>query len=366
MRTQLPFAQLAIALTCSLFTAPAQAQRARVFVASYGNDSNPCTFLSPCKTFQQAIDVVATGGEVTAIDSAGFGPMSINKSVSIVGNGQAGIVATCNSCAGVFVNAGPNDQVNLRGLIIEGAGTGNTGVQYGIGASLSIENCVIRGFTFAGIYQITQANSVLLVSDTFISDSLSATGIFIAPSGGNTTIVINRVSVTNHKDGLVSVAAGTSKLTVRDSLFSNNSNNGINLSPTGFNVVQATFNRVEMDSNGDDGILVSGGSSTGTVNATVSESVASGNASFDYVAASNTGQAPTTLMVLHSVASGALVAAGVAAQGSGATLNIANSMVTENAIGWSAVNGGVLQSYGDNYIDGNAIGNTPPPNINRK
>jgi hypothetical protein len=41
---------------------------ARVFVASYGNDSNPCTFLSPCKTFQQAVNVVNAGGEVTAID----------------------------------------------------------------------------------------------------------------------------------------------------------------------------------------------------------------------------------------------------------------------------------------------------------
>jgi len=41
-----------------------------VFVASYGNDANPCTFGSPCKTFQQAVNVVDAGGEVTAIDSA--------------------------------------------------------------------------------------------------------------------------------------------------------------------------------------------------------------------------------------------------------------------------------------------------------
>jgi len=43
MRTQLPFALLATALACSLATAPANA-RARVIVASYGSDSNPCTF----------------------------------------------------------------------------------------------------------------------------------------------------------------------------------------------------------------------------------------------------------------------------------------------------------------------------------
>src|SRR5215471_17860886 len=47
MRTAIPLTVLVIGLACSLFTASAQA-RARVFVASYGNDSNPCTFGSPC------------------------------------------------------------------------------------------------------------------------------------------------------------------------------------------------------------------------------------------------------------------------------------------------------------------------------
>ena len=66
MRTAIPLAVLFTTLACSLASVPANA-RARVFVASYGNDSNPCTFGSPCKTFQQAVNVVDTGGEVTAI-----------------------------------------------------------------------------------------------------------------------------------------------------------------------------------------------------------------------------------------------------------------------------------------------------------
>jgi hypothetical protein len=70
MRTQLPLALLAVAAACTLATAPAHA-RARVFVASYGHDANPCTFGSPCKAFQQAVNVVDVDGEVTAIDSAG-------------------------------------------------------------------------------------------------------------------------------------------------------------------------------------------------------------------------------------------------------------------------------------------------------
>ena len=69
MRIAIPLTVLATALACSLATAPANA-RARVFVASYGSDSNPCTFGSPCKTFQHAHDVVDAGGEVTAIQPA--------------------------------------------------------------------------------------------------------------------------------------------------------------------------------------------------------------------------------------------------------------------------------------------------------
>src|SRR5215831_6540493 len=100
MRIAVPMTVLATALACSLGTAPAHA-RARGFVASYGNDANPCTFGSPCKTFQHAHDVVDAGGEVTAIDSAGFGPISINKSVSISSPSgvEAGIVATADADA---------------------------------------------------------------------------------------------------------------------------------------------------------------------------------------------------------------------------------------------------------------------------
>src|SRR5262252_8898131 len=97
MLTRPPLALLAAALTCSLHVVPAHA-RARVFVASYGNDANPCTFGSPCKTFQQAVNVVDAGGEVTAIDSAGFGPIAITKAVTITS--PAGVEASIAVPAG--------------------------------------------------------------------------------------------------------------------------------------------------------------------------------------------------------------------------------------------------------------------------
>src|SRR5215469_4450060 len=129
MHTAIPLTVLATALTCSLTTAPAHA-RARVFVASYGSDSNPCTFLSPCRNFQQAVNVVDAGGEVTAIDSAGFGPISISKSVTITSPAgvEAGIVPADSGNA-ITISAGATDAVELHGLTVDGSGVGNDGIE---------------------------------------------------------------------------------------------------------------------------------------------------------------------------------------------------------------------------------------------
>jgi hypothetical protein len=123
--------------------------------------------------------------------------------------------------------------------------------------------------------------------------------------------------------------------------------------PTGSGVVTAVFNRVEANNNGSHGILVDGEISTGTVDATVSDSVAAGNVDgVGFFAASNTSQAPTTLVLFHSVA--ANNGTGIRASTPGATLRAARSMVTGNTFaGWVAGAGGVVASYGDNYIDGN-------------
>jgi hypothetical protein len=41
-------------------------------------------------------------------------------------------------------------------------------------------------------------------------------------------------------------------------------------------------------------------------------------------------------------------------------------VVTGNATGWQILNGGILQSYQDNYIDGNVGGQAAPPSLVKK
>src|SRR5215472_18109741 len=62
----------------------ASAQVQRTFVSGGGIDSNPCSRTAPCRTFTQAISQTNAGGEVYVLDSAGYGPFTITKSVAIV------------------------------------------------------------------------------------------------------------------------------------------------------------------------------------------------------------------------------------------------------------------------------------------
>ena len=237
MYTAIPLTVLATALACSLATTPAHA-RARVFVASYGSDSNPCTFGSPCRNFQQAVTVVDPGGEITAIDSAGFGPISINKALTITSpNGiEAGIVPPTGGTA-ITINAGVSDAIFLRGLTIDGGGTGATGIQFNTGQSLTIDNCVIRNFvgqypagtalnfvptafTKVGVAQLSISNSVLSNNASY--------GAVIKSGPENTNAVVSHAQLNNNQWGLAAIGGGTFAIVaVYDSVVAQNTDVGL-------------------------------------------------------------------------------------------------------------------------------------------
>ena len=75
------FAVIGIAVLASPLPAVA-AQR--TFVASFGSDSAACALAAPCRGFAAAILKTDPGGEVIVLDSAGYGPVTIAKSVAIV------------------------------------------------------------------------------------------------------------------------------------------------------------------------------------------------------------------------------------------------------------------------------------------
>jgi hypothetical protein len=234
VRTPTLFALLAAALSCALFAAPAQAQRARVFVASYGSDSNPCTFGSPCKTFQHAHDAVAARGEITAIDSAGFGPVSITKAVTITSPDgvEAGIAAASGGNA-ITVNAGTGDAVVLSGLTLEGAGTAAYGIYSTQAGELEIVNCAIRNYHTGGVYILAGNPMSVLISNSIISDVATGgqNGIYFESLIGDSILAaLNHVTINDNFVGINVFANGAPvELQIADSHIDNNPNSGITL-----------------------------------------------------------------------------------------------------------------------------------------
>jgi len=279
-------------LALSLGITAAQAQ-SRVFVAPQGSDANPCTFASPCRTFQHAHDVVAAGGEIDVLDPGGYGSINIIKAISIQGHGFSGI-AVASSGTGITINAGAADAVSLNGLLIEGAGVGTTGISYSTGQSLTIANSVVRNLTSSGIAIAGNASSRIAISNTLVADN-GGHGIYVQPSGANI-------------------------------------------------IVDAVFNRVEAYNNGQMGIgifsnVVSGASSR--VYALIVDSVAGHNHASGFY-----GLGLVTFVSVYRSATIGNSAFGVMADGH-AVISMSQSNVENDS--WNWANGGCVTSYGDNY-----------------
>lgn len=138
------------------------------YVASFGLDSNPCSRTQPCRSFQTAVDTVVNGGTVIALTTAGYGPVTINKSVSVVA--PTGVYAGITAPGiGILVDIPAGNAVTLRGLTITQApgGFGN-GVEFRNGGRLTVEGSTISGFTSgAGIKPATETGQLIVV-DTMI------------------------------------------------------------------------------------------------------------------------------------------------------------------------------------------------------
>jgi hypothetical protein len=141
---------LAFAFTIGLLNAATALSAQRTFVASTGIDSNPCSIGQPCRGFAAAVVKTDAGGELIVLDSAGFGPVTIAQSISIVA--APGIYAgiTAFSGTGIYVH-GTGISVALKGLKINGQGAG-TGIDFDLGAKLMIEDCEISNIAGEGIH----------------------------------------------------------------------------------------------------------------------------------------------------------------------------------------------------------------------
>src|ERR1700710_3146290 len=101
-----------------LAAAPAHAQATRTWDSGVGDHLNPCSRTAPCKTFAGAISKTAAAGEINCLDPAGFGALTITKSIALICEGVLGGVLVSGT-NGITINVPPTGVVVLRGLDIE-------------------------------------------------------------------------------------------------------------------------------------------------------------------------------------------------------------------------------------------------------
>jgi hypothetical protein len=257
-----------------LWSGVSQAQATRTWVSGVGDDANPCSRTAPCKTFAGAISKTATGGEIDALDPAGYGAVTITKGITIDGGGGQVASVLVSGTNGIVVQAGPTSVVTLRNLRIngiEGTGAGGlNGIRYLSGAALHVENCNIFGFTGDGINVATSTSGALFVTDTFLTNN--GNGIQIAPTAGNVRSSLVRVRAHDNSGFgfFLHPAAGAGAGTVIDdssalvngtgigvtgaTLYLGNSvviRNGVGVSITGGSVLSYKTNMIDGNSSGD-------------------------------------------------------------------------------------------------------------------
>ncbi|MCA1614786.1 MAG: right-handed parallel beta-helix repeat-containing protein [Acidobacteria bacterium] len=318
--TKFRFALTAFAVTAfiALASSSASAQATRTWVSGVGDDVNPCSRTAPCKTYAGAISKTAANGEISTLDPGGFGAITITKSITIEGSqgqGYGSILASGTN--GVVINdsltAAPGTIiVSLRNLSITGAASTNAssglvGILITSGKVVHVENCIIQGFKAGAARGISDRRTLngglLFVKDTIVRNN-----------GGGGIVVIP--------------ASGTPTLT-------------------------SSLDNVRLEQNGETGPgtgYVIGGAN---IKGSISNSVASRNATHGISAESGAKLTIDSCAVTFNGSNG------VDALNAGTVIRISNSVVSGNTGAGLGLSGGAVRSFGNNRLLGNGTDTNP-------
>ena len=178
------------------------AQRTFVHSSPIGNDANTvsnCSLVAPCRSFNSAISVTDPLGEVVILDTAGYGPMTINKSIKVIGPSgvYGGISVITPGTDGVVINAADTDVVTLRGLDVTGLG-GRNGVNVINAKAVHIEKTTISGFAdpAGACLKIDAAKGMrVFVNDSFLRDCETGARINGSATSSRVRLVLDNTRI---------------------------------------------------------------------------------------------------------------------------------------------------------------------------
>jgi hypothetical protein len=295
---------IAIAIFTLAFVSIAQGQATRTWVSGVGDDANPCSRTAPCKTFAGAISKTAAGGEIDALDPAGFGAVSINKAMTIDGGGGQVASELTQGVNGITINGGANDSITLNNLRFQGlsqtATPGLSAIKINSGKAVYVTNCIIENWGVNGIEDVRNAGGFLEVNNTSITNC-TQNGVKIDPSSGAASPHFHMANSNVQGSGSNGLLMGSNvRATVMNSVFSQNVGAGVFAQQT----------------------------AGGTTDVNIDQCVVSNNAvGFQ----SNTG---------------------------GATIRVSNSTAIGNGLLATIAGGGIVSSYGNNQTAGGTFPST--------
>jgi parallel beta helix pectate lyase-like protein len=230
-----------IALSTFVLVHPVMAAHRTFVSAATGNDANPCTRPLPCRNFAAAVLQTDPEGKVIALDSGGYGTVTITHSLSLIAPAgvHAGITGFASSPftgEAVTIDALEGSHVVLRNLALN-----NYSAYYGIrtrsAGVLYVENCVVNNFIFGIDFRPDNSNGHLYVSDTTVRSLGGAgrtigSGIVVA-GGTGIRAILDSVRVHQNPSGIRVINA---EATIRKSIVSDGGNHGFS-AETGSKVI---------------------------------------------------------------------------------------------------------------------------------
>ncbi len=314
----------------------------RTFVSSVGSDANACAIATPCRSFAAAMTHTDPNGEIIVLDSAGYGSVVIDRSVSITA--PAGVYAGVSVFPGDdgIKIAGGGIDVALRGLTINGQG-GNRGIFYTFGASLRISNCVVSNMTGAGVS--LGFGGEIVIEDSLIRDN-GGVGIAIIL---DPKVIVTRTTIDrNGSSGIdFTPSASESRLSVTASHITRNGLYGIHVRPTNVSAT-VTLAHSTVAQNSEVGIRLSSQNASSPITAFVNGNTIVHNSAG--LGADSTNGLGIVSGSLTDNLIGESAGAGVATNNTGALLVLDRNTVTHNFVGLLTSGGSVIETRSNNTV----------------
>jgi hypothetical protein len=308
MRILTVFAPALAACALLFLATPAAAQTSpETWVSGTGVDNLTCTRTAPCRTLTNAMNRATAGGKVTCLDAITFntepgGAVTIQKSITVdCEQGTFGRISTAARIT-VLLNS---STVHLRGLQLDGGSVDETGIVVVGSGKLFLDHVTIRNFVRDAILVTAGgANRQIYITDSVIANNRNSSaggGIHVGHVAGATSIMLTRTQIIGNTSAGIRLkaptnAANTASVKLRDSTISGNGN----------------------------GVVVTAPAGGGSASVSVQDSEVARNGTY-----------------------------GLAANGPLGQIVVGNSVVTGNAVGVFAADGGAMVSAGNNGVNGN-------------